>query len=200
MTCSRNTSALALCLAVAVAACDGESAPPREHTAPSSPATQTSITTAPLTAAASAPSGSTSAADAGADAGPSLADVVGSWEGSYDAKKGSVGMPSGVPDPARKADDGKVASGPGSLKITVEPDGDVHGQSQGALGSALIRGKIDGKMLRASFVAENLAVPPAMSGALVGIIKGDTIQAELRVAGPDALLVRQANFDIKKKN
>lgn len=187
---------LAACLAVTLAACSDEPpAPPRDPIPSSLPAT---------TAEDAPPSSTTSEAaqaaqDAGADAGVSLAAVAGAWEGAYEAKKGRVGMPEGVADPARAADDGKVASGPGTVTLTITPDGDVTGKSGGALGDARIRGKIDGKMLRTSFVPDDPTAPRAMTGVLVGIVKGDTITAELRVAGPDALLVRQANFDLKKK-
>lgn len=198
MSRSRSTPALAACLAVALASCDAETGPPRGVAPPATAAQEAPAATAAPEPTA-APSASAGGEDAGADGGPSVADVAGSWEGSYQAKKGHVGMPSGVQDPARKADDGKQRSGPGSVKITVKPDGDVEGKSQGALGDATIRGKIDGKMLRASFVPDDMTAPQAMTGVLVGIVKGDTIEAELRVAGPDALLVRQANFPIKKQ-
>jgi hypothetical protein len=193
MSRSRSLPALAARLAAALAAlaaCDGTERPQD----PSPPAE-----TAPIPSAAAVPPAETAPTDAGADGGPSLADVAGTWEGAYEAKKGRVGMPSGVADPGRDADDGKAVSGPGNLKITVKPGGDVTGKSWGALGNAAIRGKIEGKMLRASFLPDDMAVPKAMTGVLVGIVKGDTIQAELRVAGPDALLVRQANFDLVKK-
>ncbi len=108
-------------------------------------------------------------------------------------------MPSGVKDDARNAEDGKAASGPGLVLLEIAPNGDVTGKSQGALGPAGVRGKIDGKTLRASFVPDDPISPRAMTGVLIGVVKGDLIQAELRVAGPDALVVRQANFDLKKK-
>lgn len=191
-------AALAAVVAVALAACDEDRGPPRGPLPPD-PAPQTAVTSAPAEPSASGAAGTSDGADAGADGGVRLADVAGAWEGAYEAKKGRVGMPSGVPDPQRAADDGKVAAGAGSVSLTIRADGDVEGKSQGALGSATIRGKIDGKMLRASFVPDDMTAPQAMTGVLVGIVKGDRIEAELRVAGPDALLVRQANFDITRK-
>lgn len=181
-------------LAVAVVAligCDDGPAPPHDLPLPGDSA---AAPTAPAPSASEA----ASAANSGA-AGPSPESLAGSWEGGYDAKKGRIDMPSGVPDPARTADDGKTAAGAGTVKITIAPDGDVTGTSQGALGAASVRGKIDGKMLRASFVPVDPLAKQAMTGVLVGIIKGDTITAELRVAGPDAVLVRQSNVELKKK-
>src|SRR5262249_34688904 len=98
---------------------------------------------------------------ASTDSGRSVEPLAGDWEGAYDAKKGRLDMPAGVKDDARAADNGKIAAGPGLVKITISPDGDVSGKSQGALGIANVRGKLDGKMLRASFVPEDPAAPHA---------------------------------------
>lgn len=191
MSRSSPLTALCLSLALAIAACDDDGAPPRDTPSTTLPA----ATTAP----SPEPSADLTTSTSAAEARPSFAEVAGNWEAAYEAKKGFITMPSGIDDPNRKADDGKAASGPGSVKITIKPDGDVSGKSQGALGNATIRGKIDGKMLRTSFVPDDMTAPQAMTGVLVGIIKGDKIQCELRVAGPDALIVRRADFDLVKK-
>lgn len=183
----------AACLALALAACDDAPTPPRDLD-PAPPSTPSSPSAADTTTASPAAS---AAPDPGA--GIPLDAVAGTWTGKYDAQKGRVAMPTDVKDAARAGDDGKQMAGPGSVEITIAADGDVTGKSQGALGPAIVRGKIDGKMLRTSFVPENPLATRAMTGVLVGIVKGDTIVVELRVAGPDALLVRQSNFELKKK-
>lgn len=142
---------------------------------------------------------STQSGDTTTSAAADWAVLAGVWEGSYDAKKGKVEMPAGVKDPGHAADDGKASAGTGTVKITVTADGDVTGKSDGALGKATIRGKMDGKMLRAQFVPDDPIAKNAMTGVLVGPLKDGVVQAELRVAGGDALLVRQANFPINKK-
>lgn len=188
-------------LVFVLAACGDDAPPPPRDPIPS-PDPSLSAEPAPAGSESASGSGAASAgaaADAGADGGAALAAVAGEWEGAYDARKGHVGMPDGVADPARASDDGKLASGPGAVKLTIRPSGEVTGKSQGALGPATIRGQVDGKMLRASFVPDDPTSPRAMTGVLVGILKPGVIAAELRVAGPDALLVRQANFDLKKK-
>lgn len=202
----RTCSAFALVAVLGLAACDDGSAspPPPTEPAPSQDPASTappaaSNTAASNTAAASSSVTASDTADAGSDGGSSMETLAGKWEGAYDAKKGRVSMPSGVQDSARTAEDGKQSSGPGLVQIEIAPTGDVTGKSQGALGAAGIRGKIDGKMLRASFVPDDPLSPRAMTGVLIGVVKDDVIQAELRVAGPDALVVRQANFDLKKK-
>jgi hypothetical protein len=157
---------------------------------PELPAGTSGTTTAGAGATASGATGS---------AAPDWAVLAGAWEGAYDAKKGRVDMPAGVKDPGHAADDGKRASGPGLVRLTVTADGDVTGKSQGALGNASVRGKMDGKMLRAQFVPDDPSAPGAMTGVLVGPLKDGVVMAELRVAGSDALVVRQANFQIKKR-
>jgi hypothetical protein len=186
-----------LVTALALSACDDDRGP-RDYPPPPPPS-QTTDLAAALTSAAASASATSSASASGSGSGASIDALVGTWEGSYDAKKGRIDVPSGVKDDARAGDNGKIAAGPGQVRITVAPDGGVTGKSQGALGIASIRGKLDDKMLRASFVPDDPSAPHAMTGVLVGPVKGNVIQAELRVAGPDALLVRQANFELKRK-
>ncbi len=161
---------------------------------PPPPVPAVSELVASATASATASPSSTST-----EAPVSFDALAGTWEGAYEAKKGLVGMPGTVKDPGRASDDGKIAAGAGQVKLSISVSGDVLGKSTGALGTASIRGKVDGKMLKASFFPDNPAAPNAMTGVLVGPIKDGVIQAELRVAGGDAVLVRQANFAIKRK-
>lgn len=194
----------AIVISVALAACDDDASPPRDLPNASSPPPRGAAALPDLPGAGDT---TTSAGDTAASAGststasgaPNWTVLAGAWEGAYDAKKGQVDMPKGVKDPARAADDGKRWAGPGLVKLTVTADGDVTGKSQGALGNASLRGKMDGKMLRASFLPDDPTAPGAMTGVLVGPLKDGVVQAELRVAGSDALVVRQANFQIKKK-
>ena len=180
------------CLALLAAGCDDDPLPPRDldPQALPAPAVTQLVASALASASSSAPS---------TEAPQSFDALAGEWEGAYEAKKGKVEMPAGVADPARAKDDGKIASGAGQVKLTVLASGDVTGKSTGALGAASIRGKIDGKMLKASFFPDNPGAPNAMTGVLVGPIKNGEVQAELRVAGGDALLVRQANFVLKRR-
>ena len=177
----------------ALAGCDSDAPPPPEFSATDKPLTE--VPSASPQASATSTDGGAATTTAAAD----WAVLSGQWEGNYDAKKGRVDMPPGVKDPGRAADDGKAVSGAGVVKLTVTPEGDVSGQSDGALGKATIRGKMDGKMLRAQFYPDDPTAKTAMTGVLVGPLKDGVVQAELRVAGTDALVVRQANFPIKKK-
>ena len=121
-------------------------------------------------------------ANAGGNA-PSANDLAGAWEGRYEAKKGSVTLPSKIKDKAFGADDGKVAIGRGSIELAILANGDIRGKASGALGAAAISGKVDGEVIRAVVQPDDPTAANAMTGILVGGRKGETIACELHVAG-----------------
>src|SRR5262245_55568216 len=99
--------------------------PARSASAPAAARGDSSASTATAPSETAGASASASASSASA--------LAGTWEGTYDAKKGSVEMPKKVKDPARSKDDGKAASGHGTITITISPSGDVSGTGKGAL-------------------------------------------------------------------
>lgn len=162
-----------------------QSPPPRSITsAASSASAETPAPPPTLSASASAP-------------GPDT--IAGAWEGAYDAKKGVVALPPKVKDKGLAADDGKTAVGAGKIEITIGPTGDVRGKGSGALGASTLTGRAEGGMLRATLLPDDPRANSAMTGVLIGMIKGDTIHAEIHVAGPDGTVVREAQLDLKKK-
>jgi hypothetical protein len=110
-----------------------------------------------------------------------------------------VELPPKVKDKIRSKDDGKVAVGPGTVTLTIDADGALHGEAKGALGDATIVGKADGDMIRASVFPVDPHAPHAMTGILVGMLKDGVIQAELRVTGPDAVLIRESVVALSRK-
>lgn len=153
---------------------------------------------------------STSASAAGEGAPPAASFVLppavesafaGTWEGSYDARKGAVVLPDRVKDKTHGGDDGKLMSGPGKVEITVLPSGEVRGKATGALGDARLTGTLDesGGLLRVSWYPEDATKPNAMTGVLLGPVKGGVINAVIRVAGPDAVRVRESKVELKKR-
>jgi hypothetical protein len=110
-------------------------------------------------------------------------------------------MPPKVKDKARGGDDGKAMAGAGKVELTVSAEGDVRGKASGALGDATLTGKFDEAVgaLRASWLPDDPTAPNAMTGVLIGFLKGDVIAAEIRVAGPDATLVRESKIELKHK-
>ena len=152
-------------------------------------------------AAAPAASGSAGPAASAALPGPGETALAGTWEGSYEAKKGAVVLPDRVKDQTRGNDDGKLMSGPGKVELTIAPNGEVRGKTTGALGEAHLTGKAgDGDTyLRVSWLPEDTTKPNAMSGVLVGPVKDGVITAMIRVAGPDAVLVRESKIELKRR-
>jgi hypothetical protein len=132
---------------------------------------------------------------------PGEGSFAGTWEGTYDAKKGAVVLPERVKDKTRGDDDGKLVSGAGKVELTVAPSGDVRGKATGALGEARLTGKLDegNSFLRVSWYPEDATKPNAMTGVLYGPVKDGVIVALIRVAGPDAVLVRESKIDLKKR-
>lgn len=125
--------------------------------------------------------------------------LAGEWEGRYDAKKGAIYLPSKVPDKTWKNDPGTVASGPGTIRLTITPSGEISGHGSGALGDVTCTGRVESTRVRATILPVDRAVPPSMSGVLVGLLKGNAIQATIKVAGADAAVVREAVFELQRK-
>ncbi|XXX75709.1 hypothetical protein WMF30_49475 [Sorangium sp. So ce134] len=192
--------ALLLSLAIALLAACEESPPrPGEPERPAQPQPQPSAASAPPAASSSAAELPAAGApgDAGAPAGTPA--WQGTWEGRYDAKKGSVVLPPKVKDAVRQKDDGKQATGPGTVTLTIEPSGELKGTAKGALGDATLVGKVEDGMVRASVFPEDPRAPSAMTGILVGELKENVIEGRIRMAGPDAMLVRESAVTLKKK-
>jgi hypothetical protein len=124
---------------------------------------------------------------------------VGAWSGKYDAKKGSVTLPPKVKDKALAADDGKASSGAGTVDLTVSEGGELKGKASGALGACTLVGRAEDGMIRATVNPDDPRAPNAMTGVLVGKLTGDKIVGELRVAGPDATVVRESKIELTKK-
>lgn len=108
-------------------------------------------------------------------------------------------LPPKVKDPARQKDDGKIATGPGTVTLVIEATGELKGTTKGALGNATLVGKVEDEIVRASVFPEDPRAPGAMTGILVGKLKDGVIQGEIRVTGPDATLVRESPVELKKK-
>jgi hypothetical protein len=125
--------------------------------------------------------------------------MAGTWEGRYEAKKGSVSLPPKVKDKALAADEGKTAVGPGTLELVIGPDGELHGKGRGALGACTLIGKAEEGTVRATLNPDDPRADGAMTGVFVGVRKGDVIRGEIHVAGPDATMVREASIELKRK-
>lgn len=123
------------------------------------------------------------------------ADAAGRWVGRFVAKKGSLGSADKGRD---TADRGTASAGKGEIKLTVAGEGEVRGTMSGALGEGVLKGRFDGGMVRLSVYPVDPSAVHAMTGVLIAIIKGDNLEAQLRVASPDASLIREAVFILER--
>jgi hypothetical protein len=188
---------LVIVLALSGLGCDNKPDLPDRGPPPVPPRPPASVTgSASAAATGSAPPAASSALPPSGEG-----SFAGTWEGTYDARKGAVVLPDRVKDKTRGDDDGKAMSGAGKVELTIAAGGDVRGKATGALGEARLTGKLDegNSFLRASWYPEDASKPNAMTGVLYGPVKDGVIIAVIRVAGPDAVLVRESKIVLKKR-
>jgi hypothetical protein len=196
----RTAGVSSLIAAAFLAACDDESPRAAESGTPGGremapPMESAAAGRAPSTTATAAQPATSASAIEGAGA----ASTIGTWEGTYDAKKGSVVLPPKVKDKGRDKDDGKTATGQGTVTLSIDAEGALRGVAKGALGNGTITGTAEGVMIRASVNPDDPHAPHAMTGTLVGMLKEGVIRAELVVAGPDATLIRESAVELRRK-
>ena len=75
----------------------------------------------------------------------------------------------------------------------------MRGRCKGALGDGALVGKVDGSWVRATLMPDDATANAAMTGVFVGKLADGKIEGEVRAAGPDALLVREATCSLAKK-
>jgi len=191
--------ACAMTAVLAITGCQSSQSTPDKPDKAPPPRPSAEASAPPATSGSAALPGAASESPMAAAAARSA--LTGAWQGAYEAKKGSVEMPPKVKDKPRSSDDGKAMAGPGKVELEVAADGNVQGKASGALGEATLSGKLDeaAGVLRASWFPVDPSAPNAMTGVLIGLIKDGEIHAEIRVAGPDATLVREGKIDLKRK-
>lgn len=132
---------------------------------------------------------------------PSAAAVVrpwyeGTWTGSYNASLHRIELELGGVR-AWKDDDGKAASGPGSVQLSVSKDGVVSGEAEGPLGPLGVTGSADDGALRLVFAPRGGELD-AFRGAVVAVRKGDSVSGTLRASSGDSLTVRSAAVELTR--
>lgn len=173
-------------LSLGVFACDKPDSAKASPTPSASHAAEApSSRTLAQSSASAAPSGSAAPQTAGA-----------SWSGDYVAKKSTIELPKKINDETWKKDPGDSAVGPGKLTLSVNA-GTVTGTASGALGDQIAAGTFDGKSLHVALNPKDPTAPSAMTGTAVGDLSDGVIKGILRCSGPDAVVVREAPFEIR---
>lgn len=120
----------------------------------------------------------------------------GRWAGTYEAALQRIELQLGGVR-AWKEDDGKAASGPGTLTVSVTPDGIATGESDGPLGALLVSGTADEERLRLTLSPRN-DDPNAFRGTLVAEGKEGLAKGALSASSGDSLTVRKAVVELRK--
>lgn len=153
--------------------------------------TDTSSSAAPPRAAVVAPQASA----------PGAAPVVstGVWTGTYQAKASTLYLPD-TPEMKRvkwRGDEATAGLGAGDLSLTFDPDGRVHGESKGALGTLAVEGRVDGERVAATLRPMN--AEDGFTGTLEGTKKGNALGGLMNLTDYNAGLLRAATFALTAK-
>jgi hypothetical protein len=150
---------------------------------------------ASATAAASASARPVPNGTAGAE---SRDPLLGRWTASYRAGRAAVDVPRGLPAKTWQGDDGASAVGEGRIELQVEQAGQVRGTAEGPLGKLVLRGVVDGDVLRVGVTPAEPSAEPAFGGVLVAVLEQGLFVGELRVANGDGTLVRAATLRLSR--
>lgn len=126
---------------------------------------------------------------------PKRAPLEGTWEGRYRAERASPTLAKTVKDRAWALDDGKRATGEGTIRIVVGRDGEVGGSVDGPLGPADLVGVAEAARLVASVVPRG---GDSFAGVVEATAQGDVMEVVLRAADGTAETVRVGKASIAR--
>lgn len=94
-----------------------------------------------------------------------------------------------------KLDDGKLASGEGSLSLVVSDEGVVSGNAAGALGELVVTGRVEGDRAALSLASPQ---PDGFHGVALATQTPDGMKGTLSASSGDSLQVRKAEFTLTR--
>lgn len=118
----------------------------------------------------------------------------GGWQGTFRAELFRVELPAGGVK-EWKQDDGKRASGPGKLELSIAEDGAVSGKASGALGELAASGRAEGDRVSLSLSSVE---PEGFHGYVVASQTTDGMRGTLNASSADSLLVRKADVTLSQ--
>lgn len=124
---------------------------------------------------------------------PAKAWFEGTWQGAFQAELLRVETVGGVK--AWKEDDGKLASGEGTLSLQVAADGSVTGSAGGALGTLAVAGRVDGDRAALTFAS---AEPNGFHGVILASQTPEGMKGTLNASSADSLQVRKASVTLTR--
>jgi hypothetical protein len=133
-------------------------------------------------------------ATASAAPAPSRAWFEGPWNGRFQSELLRI-EPAAGSVKEWKLDDGKHASGPGTLKLLVSADGTVQGSASGALGELVVSGRADVDRVALTLTG---AEPDGFHGVVLAAQTPEGMQGTLNASSADSLQVRQAKVALTR--
>lgn len=146
-----------------------------------------------------APSASASASAAPsaaiADAGPAKNE----WTGDYESQPGTLTVPDGAEWKGVKfrGEDAGEAIGKGTLKITIDPDGQAHGEGDGPFGAFVVAGTLADNVLTFS-VRRKDPTDMGLTGTGRGTVTGDKLEGTIHASKATANVIREATFSLHR--
>jgi len=122
---------------------------------------------------------------------------AGTWTGSYEAAQNKL-------DPAPGAlrewgkDDGSKGSGKGTLKLSIDEQGNLQGEAEGALGTQAVTGTADAETIRISLEPKQPGDLTSFRGTAVVRRDGDAVRGPLKAGSGDGTTLRQANLELRR--
>lgn len=123
------------------------------------------------------------------------------FEGTYTTTPGTLYIPTGPSEykMTKQAPDDGGLLGPGTLSLTVAPDGRVSGASTaGPLGDAVLEGVLEGDRLTASIRRKDPS-DDGLTGTLVGTVHDGKLEGSMELANGNAGTLREAKLVAAQK-
>ncbi len=129
------------------------------------------------------------------DSGPAKNE----WIGDYDAQPGTLTVPDGAEWKGVKfrGDDAGEALGKGTLKITIDPDGQAHGEGDGPFGAFVVAGTSSEEVLTFS-VRRKDPTDMGVTGTGRGTIANNKLEGTIHASKATANVIREATFSLHR--
>ncbi len=122
---------------------------------------------------------------------------AGAWTGSYEAAQNKLEPAPGALREWGK-DDGSKGSGKGTLKLSIDEQGVLQGESEGALGNHTVTGTADAETIRITFEPKQPGDLTTFRGTAVVRRDGDAVRGPLKAGSGDGTTLRQANLELRR--
>jgi len=122
---------------------------------------------------------------------------AGTWRGTYDSSPHRIELSTKQGGLAEWAvDDGRRATGPGTLTITAGADGTATGTTEGPLGSAELRGAFDGETLALRLFPKT--DEGTFSGVMLAHRDGNRVVGTFQASTPDGHVAREGKIALTR--